>query len=561
MIIETTSEDFGVPMDQEGVMTGSPWSLWSFYGNSSSPPGSIGAQSPESPSSDSDSGKTWTVSHSESCAFMKSAQALATALQGIKRPASSCPPGISSPKKPASCRYSPVIVPDTFLGNIQVPCSHGDVDGPLQENVQSPGHFLGICDIRETRERSPISLMTVQVQESPCPPQMDLVGSPPQMNFLSQKQEPSPYLPNDNLSFYTPPKSMPSCLHEQNQVISYLPQTDITGPSPPPFTPQPDLAAFSMPLIAPSTQILGGMSFFQWQIHQEEEKLQGLTPDQLTVRDGDGDTFLHIAVAQGRRALAFVLARKMADVGMLDVKEHNSQSALQVGVAANQHLIVQDLLTLGAQINTADQWGRTPLHVCAEKGHALMLQAIQRTLQASMQQVDMEAINYEGLTALHMAVLSHNAVLQDLEHVSPLSPQAEELLQKRKLLGECVSTLLAMGSSYKSKDRKSGRTALHIATEEANVELLRLFLDQPDSLSVINEKAYNGNTVLHIASSLQGRVAQVDAVKLLMRRGADPSAKNLENEQPTQLVPEGPRGDQVRRILKGKESQIRSIPY
>ena len=52
---------------------------------------------------------------------------------------------------------------------------------------------------------------------------------------------------------------------------------------------------------------------------------------------------------------------------------HNSsfvcQSALQVSVVANQHLITQDLLFLGAQVNTLDVWGRSPLHVCADKGH------------------------------------------------------------------------------------------------------------------------------------------------------------------------------------------------
>lgn len=68
-------------MEQEGVMTGSSWSLWSFYRNSSSPLESVGARSPESPSSDSDSGKTWTVSrsNSETCAFMKRAQGKETA--------------------------------------------------------------------------------------------------------------------------------------------------------------------------------------------------------------------------------------------------------------------------------------------------------------------------------------------------------------------------------------------------------------------------------------------------------------------------------------------------
>lgn len=49
-----------------------------------------------------------------------------------------------------------------------------------------------------------------------------------------------------------------------------------------------------------------------------------------------------------------------------------------------------------------------------------------------------------------------------------------------------------------------------------------------------------------MASALQGRLTQPDAVRLLLRRGADPSTKNLEHEQPVQLVPDGPLGDQVR---------------
>jgi hypothetical protein len=40
--------------------------------------------------------------------------------------------------------------------------------------------------------------------------------------------------------------------------------------------------------------------------------------------------FLHIAVAQGRRALAYVLASKMATVGMLDMKEHNGQVRIYI---------------------------------------------------------------------------------------------------------------------------------------------------------------------------------------------------------------------------------------
>ena len=38
------------------------------------------------------------------------------------------------------------------------------------------------------------------------------------------------------------------------------------------------------------------------------------------------------------------------------------------------------------------------------------------------------------------------------------------------------------------KDRKSGRTALHLAAEEANLELIRLFLELPSCLSFVNAK-------------------------------------------------------------------------
>ncbi|KYO22539.1 NF-kappa-B inhibitor zeta isoform A [Alligator mississippiensis] len=305
-----------------------------------------------------------------------------------------------------------------------------------------------------------------------------------------------------------------------------------------------------------------GKSFFQWQVEQEENKLANLSQDQLLAKDSDGDTFLHIAVAQGRRALSFVLARKMAALHMLDIKEHNGQSAFQVAVAANQHLIVQDLVGLGAQVNTTDCWGRTPLHVCAEKGHAQVLQAIQKGVLENSQYVDLEATNYDGLSALHCAVLAHNAVVHELQNRQPPhSPEVQELLLRNKSLVDTIKTLIQMGASVEAKDRKSGRSALHLAAEEANVELIRLFLELPNSLSFVNAKAYNGNTALHVAASLQYRMTQLDAVRLLMRKGADPSARNLENEQPVHLVPDGSVGEQIRRILKGKAIQQRASPY
>ncbi|MEQ2310838.1 hypothetical protein AMECASPLE_013412 [Ameca splendens] len=301
----------------------------------------------------------------------------------------------------------------------------------------------------------------------------------------------------------------------------------------------------------------GKMTLFHWQIQQESRKVEGLSVEQLCMQDSDGDTFLHIAVAQGRRALSYVLAAKMARCGSLDIKEHNGQTPLQIAVATNQHLIISDLLTHGAQINIRDLWGRSPLHVCAEKGHFLSLQSICKTLAGRGRSVEVEMFNYDGLTPLHAAVLAHNAVVKEVRHLeNPCPYMISELAHRRRRYVECVRTLMHMGASYGTKDLKSGRTCLHMASQEANIELLNVFLEQPTSLAAVNVKTFSGNTALHIVSSLQNYKNQVESAKLLLRKGADPGTRNFENELPCQLVPEGPVGEKLRHILKGKYNHV-----
>uniref|UniRef100_A0A4W4FKQ0 OCA domain-containing protein n=1 Tax=Electrophorus electricus TaxID=8005 RepID=A0A4W4FKQ0_ELEEL len=522
MIIDRVSEGDSRLLDKDADVMTSPVNLCSFYGCSSpvtEPNFSTGFQSPWSPNSDSEKSRSNAGSPFP--------------IDALNRVNAEAPQeDLRQPN-----RYQGVRVKNTVKelimqkrnNEIQVDIDTSEYTVELKLILSfslTTTIYDGLGDMFTSGE---LSIESVKVQGS-------------QMPVFPQPQEAQDQLP----TLYT---TTPCPLYPGSQLPTVTES---------PYTSSLQGLSFQQGF-GPCRPVAPPVSFFQWQIQQEEEKLANLTPADLTSRDDDGDTFLHIAVAQGRRALAYVLAKKMASIGMLDMKENNNQSAFQVSVAANQHLIAQDLLSLGAQVNTTDCWGRSPLHVCAEKGHTLTLQAIQRSIENSSQKVNVEAVDYEGLTPLHIAILSHNAVVQDLNHVlsAPQSPQAAAQMQRRKLLGECISTLLLMGACCGSKDRKSGRNALHMAAEEANVELLRLFLDEPNSLSVINAKAYNGNTALHVAAALQGRQAQSHAVQLLMRKGADPSARNLENEQPVQLVPEGPIGDQVRRILKGRSASAR----
>lgn len=60
-----------------------------------------------------------------------------------------------------------------------------------------------------------------------------------------------------------------------------------------------------------------------------------------------------------------------------------------------------------------------------------------------------------GLTALHCAVLAHNAVLHELQNCQPPhSPEVQELLLRNKSLVETIKILIQMGASVEAKVSK-----------------------------------------------------------------------------------------------------------
>lgn len=166
-----------------------------------------------------------------------------------------------------------------------------------------------------------------------------------------------------------------------------------------------------------------------------------------------------------------------------------------------------------------------------------------------------------GLTPLHAAVLSHNAVVKELRSLgNPCSYIAMELVQRRQMFVECIQTLLLMGASFGTKvtikttgehqtlvhintfkmqsflksyskiifllyfpfpqDLKSGRTCLHMASEGANVELLNIFLDQPSSLSVVNIKV-SCFVVTKSCNTQAARTVMCDSTSVCFRRSVE----------------------------------------
>ncbi|KAM9724186.1 NF-kappa-B inhibitor delta [Menidia menidia] len=300
-----------------------------------------------------------------------------------------------------------------------------------------------------------------------------------------------------------------------------------------------------------NTQLMFGNSMDATKLDEARMLLNRMDYSRTTCQDEDGDTILHIYTAKGLRECAFAAAERLRDVGRLDAKEHKGKTALLVAVTANHPDIVQDLLSLGAEINACDVKGQTALHLAAHYGFPAVLQAI----LSSRPSVNLEARNFEGMTPLHCAAISHSVTMKALSTMGPADVNLETKAAEKL---SCVQMLLSAGASLLSQEIKSNKTVLHLAVKEGNIDLVHYLLRIPllNMKDFVNMKAH-GHTALHMAAGLHGNPHQEQILQLLLSRGADPSIRNLENDQPAHLLQSGAQGEQLKLLLKKRSASSR----
>ncbi|NWS73799.1 IKBZ inhibitor, partial [Crotophaga sulcirostris] len=190
-------------------------------------------------------------------------------------------------------------------------------------------------------------------------------------------------------------------------------------------------------------QDLSAISFFQFQLHREESLLRNIPADKLLAPDKNGNRLLHKAVAQGRRALTYALAQRFASLNKINEKDAEKRTALHLAAEKNQHLMVSDLISLGANVNEQDGLGKTPLHLCAENGYLRVLEVLKNCKNNGVC-VEVNLTDHYGLTPLHCAALAHTLLVTASQKTNSDTDTGRFLRLRKDQILEGINCLLQM---------------------------------------------------------------------------------------------------------------------
>lgn len=188
------------------------------------------------------------------------------------------------------------------------------------------------------------------------------------------------------------------------------------------------------------------------------------------IPDCDGDLPLHVAVAKASETLVQKCVEIMHGFGVsVDRYNKKRKTPLHLAVISRQRLIVERLLRSYASPNVCDRNGDSSIHLAVKYRCVDCLKCL---VTKSSHVIDLDTRNYEGLTAIHLAVLS------------------DEL--------ELAEILLRVGATVDVADGKTGRMPLHCAIESDNKEMVKLLLAYGANPHAIT---YSGQTPAHIAKN------------------------------------------------------------
>ncbi|KAK7152715.1 hypothetical protein R3I93_010816 [Phoxinus phoxinus] len=182
----------------------------------------------------------------------------------------------------------------------------------------------------------------------------------------------------------------------------------------------------------------------------------------------DGDTYLHLAIIHEANDAAL----KMIDLSyghpFLNTQNNQRQAALHLAVITEQPRIVEQLLKAGCDASLVDDCGNTALHIACRKGSmacfGLLTQGCPQHLPAILQ-----TPNYNGQKCIHVTAIQGYLSL--------------------------LESLVQLGADINSQEQCNGRTALHLAVDLQNYELVKLLISKGAD---VHSFTYGGHTPYHL---------------------------------------------------------------
>ncbi|CAN9510978.1 unnamed protein product [Ophioblennius macclurei] len=222
------------------------------------------------------------------------------------------------------------------------------------------------------------------------------------------------------------------------------------APSPPVFT-YPTFQPPGVGNMATSSELedewfdpRSGSAFFWTQLQKEESQLSEVSDAALLAPDEHGRTALHKVAWVGKRALGYAIAKRMAALYSLDFKDSDGMTALLYAAKHNHHLMVADLIRLGANVNETNNAGKSCLHLSAENGYIRVLEVLKQAMMDGVY-VDVEAADNAGMSVLQCAAVALKTTVSELEgSTSPSHIRVHTLRQEQMM--ETLECLLQMGS-------------------------------------------------------------------------------------------------------------------
>ena len=257
--------------------------------------------------------------------------------------------------------------------------------------------------------------------------------------------------------------------------------------------------------------------------------LVGLPEVDLNHQDSNNFTALHFAVQEKRADVVQVLIDAGADI---ETKDDEGRSPLLLASIEGELTTVKTLVEAGADVRATDAERDTCLTLAAHFGHTETVRYL-----VGLPEVDLNHQEYRNFTALHFAVQEkHGDLVQVLidvgADIETKTDTGRSPLHLASLSGALTTVMMLVKAGADVRATDSNRdTCLTLAAHFGHTDTVRYLVGLPE-VDLNHQDSKNYNTALHVAVERKhGNVVQV-----LIDAGADIETRNDEGRSPLHLA-------------------------